>query len=141
VFKRSSKVALLQKIPLFRALSQSQLREIARLAEEIDVAAGKRLVTAGDVGYELFVIAEGNARARIRGGRTVRLGPGDFFGEMSLIDRGLRSATVEATSDMRLFVVGGRDFWHLLEVAPPLLAKILVTLSQRVRSAEASVSV
>jgi CRP-like cAMP-binding protein len=141
VFKRSSKIALLQKVPLFKALSQKQLREIARLAEEIDVIAGKRLVTAGDVGYELFVIVEGNAIARTRGGRTVHLGPGDFFGEMSLIDRGLRSATVEAASDMRLFVVGGRDFWQLLEAAPPLVAKILVALSQRVREAETSVSV
>lgn len=141
MFKRSSKIALLQKVPLFQALSQKQLRQVAQLAEEIDVSTGRRLVTAGETGYELFVIVEGNATARTRGGRTVRLGPGDFFGEMSLIDHGPRSATVEAASDMRLFVVGSREFWQLLDAAPPLVAKIMVALSQRVREAEASVSV
>jgi len=138
VFKRSSKIALLQKVPLFKALSQKQLREVAQLAEEINVTIGRRLVSAGELGYELFVIVEGNATARIRGGRTVRLGPGDFFGEMSLIDHGPRSATVEAASDMRLFVVGSREFWQLLDAAPPLVARIMVALSQRVREAEAA---
>lgn len=139
MFNRSSKIALLQKVPLFKALSQRQLREIARLADQIDVTAGTRLVTTGEIGYELFVIVEGNATVRSRGGRTVRLGPGDSFGEMSLIDRGPRSATVEAASEMRLLVVGSRDFWRLLSAAPPLVTKIMVTLSQRVREAEAAV--
>lgn len=141
MFNRSTKIALLRTVPLFSALSQRQLQEIARLADEIAVTTGRRLVTAGELGSELFVIAEGNATVRTRGGRTVRLGPGDFFGEMSLIDRSPRSATVDAASDMRLFVVGSRDFWRLLDTAPPLVAKIMVSLSQRVRDAEASVSV
>ncbi len=141
MFNRSSKIVLLQKVPLFKALSQRQLREIARLADEVRVTAGTRLVTAGEIGYELFVIVEGNATVRSRGGRTARLGPGDSFGEMSLIDRGPRSATVDAASDMRLFVVESRDFWRLLDAAPPLATKIMVTLSRRVREAEASISV
>lgn len=142
MFNRSSKIALLQKVPMFKSLSQRQLGQIAQLADELEVSAGRRLVTAGEVGAELFVIAEGNAIVTTRGGRAaVRLGPGDFFGEMSLIDRNPRSATVEAQSDMRLFVVGSRDFWRLLDAAPPLVAKIMVSLSQRVREAETSVSV
>ena len=140
VFGRSSKVAMLQKVPLFEALSRRQLQEIAKVADEIDVSAGKRLATAGDTGYELFVIVDGNATVKTRG-RTVSLGPGDFFGEMSLIDRGPRSATVEAATDMRLLVVGNRDFWRLLDAAPPLVVKIMRTLSHRVREAEASASV
>jgi len=138
-FGRSSKVALLQKVPLFRALSRRQLEEIAQLADEIDIASGRRLATAGETGYELFMIVEGKAAVKTRG-RTVSLGPGDFFGEMSLIDRGPRSATVEAATDMRLLVVGNREFWRLLDAAPPLVVKIMRTLSQRVRDAEASAS-
>jgi len=140
MFGRSSKVALLQKVPLFRALSRAQLEQIARLADELDVPAGKRLATAGETGLELFVIVDGSATVRAGRGRTSRLGPGEFFGEMSLVDGGPRSATVEAATDMKLLVVGRREFWELLNAAPPLALKIMSTLSHRVRDAEASVS-
>lgn len=140
VFGKSSKIALLEKVPLFRDLSRRQLDQIARLADEIEVPAGKRLATAGETGLELFVIVEGHATVTTGGGRTVRLGPGDFFGEMSLVDGGPRSATVEAASEMRLVVVGRREFWQLLTAASSLVAKIMSTLSRRVRAAEAAVS-
>lgn len=139
-FGRSSKVALLEKVPLFGDLSRKQLEQIARLADEIDVPAGKRLATAGESGHELFVIVEGQATVSGKRGRTVRLGPGDFFGEMSLLDGGPRSATVEADSQMRLLVVGRREFWALLAAAPPFMLKIMSTLSGRVRDAEAAIS-
>ncbi len=140
MFGRSSKIALLQKVPLLRDLSRKQLDQIARLADEIEVPAGKRLATTGERGLELFVIVEGDATVSARGGRTVRLGPGDFFGEMSLLDGEPRSATVEAASNMRLLVVGRREFWQLLTAAPPLVLKIMSALSRRVRDAEAAVS-
>jgi CRP-like cAMP-binding protein len=140
MFRRSSKVALLQNVALFRGLSARQLQQIARLADEIEVPAGKRLATAGEHGYELFVIVEGQAMAKVGRGRAVRLGPGEFFGEMSLVDGGPRSATVEAVSRMRLLVVGRREFWGLLAAAPPLGLKIMSVLSRRVRDAEGSVS-
>ncbi len=140
MFRRSSKVALLQKVSLFRGLSGKQLDQIARLADEIEVPAGKRLATAGESGYELFVIIDGQAVAKVARGRTVRLGPGEFFGEMSLVDGGPRSATVEAASKMRLLVVGRREFWQLLTAAPPLGLKIMRVLSRRLRDAEGSVS-
>jgi CRP-like cAMP-binding protein len=140
IFGKSTKIALLEKVPLFRDLSRRQLDQIARLTDEIEVPAGKRLATAGETGLELFVIVEGHATVKTRRGRTVRLGPGEFFGEMSLLDGGPRSATVEAASDMRLLVVGRREFWQLLTAAPPLVLKIMGTLSRRVREAEALVS-
>jgi len=139
-FGRSSKVDLLQKVPLFRDLSRKQLQEVARLADEIDVPTGKRLATEGESGHELFVIVEGNATVKTHRGRIIRLGPGEFFGEMSLVDGGPRSANVDAASDMRLLVVGRREFWSLLEAAPPLVAKIMSALSRRLRDAEASFS-
>jgi len=104
------------------------------------VPAGKRLATAGHVGREMFIIVNGEATVRTRQKRAIRLGPGDFVGEMSLIDGGLRSADVEAATPMRLLVVSFRDFWSLLEAAPALSRKIMQTLSRRLREAERGVS-
>jgi CRP-like cAMP-binding protein len=140
VFGRSSKAALLQKVPLFRGLSRRQLERIGRLADELEVSAGKRLATVGETGHELYVIVEGYATVKAGRGRTARLGPGRFFGEMSLIDGGPRSASVEAATDMRLLVVGRREFSGLLSAAPSLAQNIMVTLSRRVRDAEAGES-
>lgn len=140
IFGRSSKVALLETIPLFRDLSRKQLEQVARLADEIQVPAGRRLATAGESGRELFVIIEGRATVSTKRGRSLRLGRGNFFGEMSLLDGGPRSATVDADSDMRLLVVGQREFGQLLAAAPPLALKIMSSLSNRVRDAEAAIS-
>jgi CRP-like cAMP-binding protein len=136
VFGRSSKVALLQQVPLFQALSRKQLEQIGRLADELEVSTGKRLAIAGETGHELYVIIEGYATVKAARGRTARLGPGKFFGEMSLIDGGPRSASVEAATDMRLLVIGRREFSALLNAAPSLTQNIMVTLSRRVRDAE-----
>lgn len=140
VFGRSSKVELLETIPLFRDLSRKQLKQVAGLADEIQVTAGTRLATAGERGQQLFVIIEGRATVNTKRGRSLRLGRGNFFGEMSLLDGGPRSATVDADSDMRLLVVGQREFYQLLVAAPPLALKIMSSLSNRVRDAEAAIS-
>lgn len=134
----SSKVEMLRKVPLFSGLSQRQLEQIAKLADEIEVPAGRQLATAGESGHELFVIVDGEVSVRAKGGRTVRLGYGDFFGEMSLVDGGPRSATVVATTPMKLLVVSHREFWSLLNEAPQVAGKIMRTLSQRLRDVEAT---
>ncbi|MDR7522690.1 MAG: cyclic nucleotide-binding domain-containing protein [Armatimonadota bacterium] len=132
---RSGKVEMLSRVRLFRGLSRRQLEHVARLADEVEVPAGTRLATEGEVGHELYVIVEGEATVTV-GRRTVRLGPGEFFGEMSLVDGGPRSATVTATTPMKLLVVGHREFWGLLNEAPQLAAKIMRALSERLREAE-----
>ena len=139
MFKRNSKVALLEKVPLFRGLSRKQLAQIGRLADELEVRTGYSLVIAGERGHQLFIIVEGEAMARVDR-RTVRLGPGEFFGEMSLVDGGPCSATVKAATDMRLLMVGRREFTALLDATPTLVARIMSTLSRRVRDVEASAS-
>jgi CRP-like cAMP-binding protein len=126
---------LLGNVPLFKGLSQRQLEQVARLVDEYEAPAGKRFATAGEVGHELFVIVSGQARVTVKS-RAVRLGPGEFFGEMSLIDGGPRSANVEAVTPMRLLVVGHREFWQLLNEAPSLNARIMRTLASRLRAAE-----
>ncbi|MDR7418165.1 MAG: aminotransferase class V-fold PLP-dependent enzyme [Armatimonadota bacterium] len=133
---KSGKVELLRNVPLFRGLSQRQLEQVVRLADEVEVPAGKRLATAGETGHELFVIVRGEAVVRLPNGRTARLKPGEFFGEMSLVDGGPRSAHVDAISPMTLLVIGHREFWSLLNEVPPMAGKIMRTLSQRLRDAE-----
>jgi len=87
-----------------------------------------------------FIIVEGEAVVKTRQGRTVRLTRGDFFGEMSLLDGSPRSATVEATTGMRLLVIGQREFWALVATAPQITRRIMSALSQRIREANAAYS-
>jgi CRP/FNR family transcriptional regulator, cyclic AMP receptor protein len=142
LFRRrpDEKTKLLQSVPLFGELSRTQITQVEQLVTEIKAPAGQRLATAGEYGKELVIIVEGRATVIVGRKRTVRLGPGDFWGEMSLVDGGPRSATVEAASDMRLLVVGGREFSQLLQRAPLIAIKIMRVMSQRLRDVETSVS-
>jgi CRP-like cAMP-binding protein len=133
---KSRKVDLLRNVPMFKGLSQRQLVQVAQLADEAEAPEGQRLATAGETGHELFVIVEGEAVVKTPNGRSIRLKAGDFFGEMSLIDGGPRSAHVDATSPVKLLVIGHREFWTLLHDAPQLTGKIMRALSQRLRAAE-----
>src|SRR5204862_4028763 len=99
---KNAKLELLWNIPLFSACTKGDLRRIASLADEVEVPRGTLLTRQGEPGRECFVIADGRARATMRGRRSASMGPGDFFGEMSLLDQGPRSATVTAESDMEL---------------------------------------
>ena len=137
MFAACGKMFRLRQLPLFKVLSNRELDLVARLADEIDVPAGKRLTTAGDRGKEFFVIAEGTALASFSDGRAARLGVGDFLGEMSLLDGEPRSATVEADSALRLFVFGRREFFGMLDKVPFVAAEIMSQLSLRIRRAEA----
>lgn len=137
---KSVKVALLKRVPLFEGLTDRQLEQISRLADEIEVPEGKRLAAAGETGRELFIIVDGRATVKTPRGRTIRLGRGDFFGEMSLIDGGPRSADVTADGPMKLLVVGQREFWTLLNAASSISKKIMSTLAARLRDADAAYS-
>jgi len=137
---KSNKVALLKKVAFFDGLSGPQLNQVARLADEVEVEAGRKLARAGDTGRELFIIVDGEAVVRPARGRALRLGRGDFFGEMSLIDGAPRSATVEAATEMRLLVVGQREFWQLLSAAPSIGRRIMAAMAERLREANAAYS-
>jgi len=133
------KASLMEKVPLFAELSQKDLNRIARLVKEVELPAGSPLATAGDAGSELLVIVNGEAVVKTKPGRTAVLKAGDFFGEMSLIDGHPRSATVEATTPIRLLVLERRDFWHLLEQTTSIVRTVMSTLCQRLREVEGSV--
>ena len=133
---RDPKVERLSQVQLFSACSKRDLSRIAALAEEIEVPAGRVLMRQGDPGREAFVIADGRAKATIRGKGSARLGPGECFGEMALLHSAPRSATVTAESHMRLLVLGSREFSELIESVPVVGRQVLGALAERVREAE-----
>jgi CRP/FNR family cyclic AMP-dependent transcriptional regulator len=134
--KRDQKIDLLKKVPMFSSLSNRQLIEIAKHAESVSVEAGKVLAQQGVRGLEFFFIVEGKAQVQ-KNEKTIRqLTSGDFFGEISLIDREPRTATVIADTDMTLLVVNTTSFDHLLEAIPGLQRKIMLALCRYVRRAE-----
>jgi CRP-like cAMP-binding protein len=126
----------LSTVPLFSALSKSDLRSVVKASDDLDVFAGRELVTEGQPGREFFLILEGTATVRRRGRKVATLGPGQFFGELSLLDRGARSATVEAATNLRLLVLDRQAFMGLLESVPGFAAKLLVGMAQRLREAD-----
>lgn len=122
---------------LFSACSASQLRTIRRAVEEVEVPAARVLCEEGSVGREFFFIVEGTAAVR-RGNRKVAtLGPGTYFGELSLLDRKPRSATVVSETAMKLLVLDQRRFNGLLDAMPALAHKLLVAMAGRLRDADA----
>jgi CRP/FNR family transcriptional regulator, cyclic AMP receptor protein len=134
---KDAKVELLANVPLFSACSKRDLRRIAALVDEIDVPEGRVLMRQGEPGWECFVIAEGKAKATVRGSGSTSLGPGDVVGEMSLLDQGPRSATVTAKTEMHLLVLSSRSFSALINQVPLVARRIMVALAGRVREAEA----
>jgi CRP/FNR family transcriptional regulator, cyclic AMP receptor protein len=133
---RKSKAELLGNVRLFSNCTNRELARIASLVDEVDARKGKVIVREGEPGRECFVIAEGKARAAIRGKGSVALGPGSFFGEMSLLDQGPRSATVTAETDMHLLVLGSREFSSLVNEVPTVAVRMMRGLAERLRGAE-----
>jgi CRP-like cAMP-binding protein len=127
----------LSTIPLFSGLSKAEIDSIVRVAAPKTVPAGEVLCREGTSGHEFFLISDGEAIVTQRGRRLRRLGPGDFFGELALLDRGTRSATVRAEGPMTLYVIRELDFAALLDEVPALSHKLLATLASRLREAEA----
>lgn len=132
---RDTKVDALKRTPLFEGLSRKQLGSLARLSDDLDVPAGTVLCKQGARGREFFVIIDGEAAVTRAGKPVATLGAGDFFGEVALIDRVVRTATVTAASPLRFFVISDQAFGALLETDPRVERKILVALAKRMASA------
>ena len=130
------KEELIANVSLFSTCTRGELARIASLVDEVDAPKGKVLVRQGEPGRECFVIADGKARATIRGKGSALLGPGSFFGEMSLLDQGPRSATVTAETDMHLLVLGSREFSSLVNEVPTVAVRMMRGLAERLRGAE-----
>jgi len=137
---QDDRIDRLEEVGLLAGCSRRQLRAIARISEVIEVPAASVLARAGAAGDEFFLILDGSARVEVSARKRSRLEPGQYFGEMSLLDGGPRSASVTAETPLRLLVIKRRDFTTLLREAPELTQSLLATLSQRVRQAEASLT-
>jgi CRP/FNR family transcriptional regulator, cyclic AMP receptor protein len=123
--------AHLRKIPVFSDLDNEELSHIAALAAEVSVPAGKELVRQGDYSYDVLAIEEGTATVEREGARIADLGPGDVVGEMGVLERSQRNATVRATSPMRLVTLTGWDIRRLRKSAPHAVAHLRSIVAQR----------
>jgi CRP-like cAMP-binding protein len=128
--------ARLKSIPLFASLDKSELEQVARWTDEIDVPGGTKLTKQDGFAHEFAVIEEGTAEVLKDGEKITELGPGDFFGEIGLIDESARrTATVIATTPMRLVVMFGRDFRQMEREMPSLADRIRSVMEERLARA------
>ena len=129
--RSNAKVDLISKVPLFASCSKRELGLVARIADEIAQQAGTVLTVEGKAGHEFCILVSGDAEVRRLGKRLALLSTGDFFGEIALILDAPRSATVTATSDVRLLVIDQNAFRRLLRESPSIQGKVLEALATR----------
>ena len=127
----ADRTSRLRAIPLFAGLEDDALERIAELATDVEARAGQVLTRANEPGAGMFVVEEGTVAVELRS-RTIEFGPGEFFGELSLlVPDARRIARVRATSDARLLAVSRADFAALLESDPRIAVSMLPVLAQR----------
>jgi CRP-like cAMP-binding protein len=129
---KDGKVELLKKVPLFSKLDKKGLQDVAHIADEIDLPAGKEMATEGDRGREFFVLLNGEAEVTKGGSRINTMKEGDFFGEIALVTKMPRTATVTATTEVDVLVITERDFDALLKKSPEIGRNIAEALAERV---------
>jgi CRP-like cAMP-binding protein len=127
---------LLQQIPLFADFDRGELERISRTFKDRTFEAGSTVVGEGKTGAGFFVIESGEATVSTRGGERGKLGPGDYFGEIALIDDGARSATVTADSELRCYGLTSWEFRPLVESNASIAWKLLETMAKRLRSVQ-----
>lgn len=131
---QSPKQQRLSSVPLFAFCTPEQLKQVERLAEEIHVAQGARVVAQGGLGHEFFIIQSGRVSVTRDGKEVTQLGPGSHFGELALLGAPLRNADVVALTDLELIAIGVREFTSLLGSLPGLAVTLLRSLAQRMQA-------
>jgi CRP-like cAMP-binding protein len=121
---------------MFSALNKKELGLIARSADVVTVKPGTEIVTQGTPGHEFYLVVSGQATVRRNGRKVATLGPGQYFGELALLDRGPRSATVTAETEVELAIISQREFLGVLNQVPAVAYKLLVTMASRLRDAD-----
>jgi CRP-like cAMP-binding protein len=130
----NSKIELIKRVPLFSKLSKTKLKEVAAIADEVDLPKGRNLTREGERGREFFVLIEGEAEVRKGGRRVNTLGPGDFLGEIALITKVPRTATVTTSGPTRVLVITDRAFAQLLRQSPEISQGLLEAVGERLAS-------
>jgi CRP/FNR family transcriptional regulator, cyclic AMP receptor protein len=132
LFSQDKKVESLKRAPLFADLSRKELAQLARLTDDAEVPVGRVLCKEGELGREFFVLVEGQVDVTRDGKRVATAGAGDFVGEISLLERTSRTATVTAKTPVRMFVLTPKDFRRVLDANPSVERKVLRALARRV---------
>jgi CRP/FNR family cyclic AMP-dependent transcriptional regulator len=138
LFSHDTKADALARCPFFAGLSRRDLLELAKVSEDMEVEEGKVLTREGQSGSEFFVVVDGEVSVTKNGQEIRTLGPGDFFGEIALLEDTPRTATVVAKTPLRFFVLTRRSFRSLLAHQPALEQKVLAALEERVRATSES---
>ena len=129
---KNKKVELIKHVPLFARCSRRELAEIAALADEIDIPEGREIIREGERGREFFVLLDGEAVVRRKGRKLATLKAGDFAGEIALVSRIPRTATVKTTTPARALVVTDQAFRSVMHRSPQIQDKVLEALAERV---------
>jgi CRP-like cAMP-binding protein len=129
--RKNAKLDLLASIPLFSGCSRRELEQIGSIADETNVPADRTLIEQNQPAHEFFALIEGTADVRRNGRKVSVMSAGDFFGEIALIAKTPRTATVTTSSPVRLLVIRGRDFERVLAEAPSIAVKVLRELGDR----------
>jgi len=128
---RNSKIDLLKRVPLFSGCSKAELGALALTADELDLREGYVLTREGKPGKEFFVLVEGTVEVTQKGKKVGELGAGDWLGEIALLTKGPRTATVTSTSPVRILVITDRAFRHVVEEMPSIALKVLASVGER----------
>ncbi len=132
--RRNEYLEHLSRVPLFSACNKTELRSLARRTTDIKVDAGQVIIREHQGAYEFFIVVDGQAEVSREGKPVAVIGPGDFFGELALLDRGLRDATVTALTAMEIIVLPQWDFEQALDEAPRMTRKLLAGMARRLRN-------
>ena len=127
---------LIRGIPIFSDLDEASVKQLAGDFIEREFSAGQPIATEGEGGLNFFVVESGSADVTVGGNTVATLGPGASFGEIALVDKSARSATVTATSDLRAYALPVWSFRSFAESRPTVTWKLLELLAERLRSAE-----
>ncbi len=137
---KSARANMLSNVPLFSTMTKKQLAHIGGAADEVVIDAGTTLMSEGDPGTACFIVAAGTLEVHQNGGRVATLGPGDFVGEMSLIDGQPRTGSVRATDRSVLLALDRQTFMAMLHGSPSIGVEMLTVLCGRLRTATGHLS-
>ena len=131
LLKKNTKVEHLKRVPLFSECSKAQLLEIASIADELDLAAGRVLIEEGKRGREFYVVFDGDVEVSQKGKKIPIQGGRHFFGEIALLSDLPRTATVTAVTDIRTLVITEQAFKRLLKTSPDIQLKVMSAMADR----------
>lgn len=132
--RKTTKVDLIGRVPLFAECSKAELGHVAAVADELSLGGGTVLMREGERGREFVILVEGRARVERGGAHVATLGAGDFAGEIALVANVPRTATVVAETPLRVLVLSDRSFQTVIRETPSIAVKVLAVLGERLHA-------